>query len=182
MNDYRRVLCVLVNSRAARTSGQCFIQCVGFWKQPKDSVFPSHLVRRTSSFSPHTPNFRQRWYLLRCIYRRYMLVCDMVWKYLGYSTLVSVLGVRCLPHNTFLLYVDHGFLHLTEPFVSRLMTGDGYYYTCTHKTYMNDYGSFWQRIVCFFAVNLRLNLRPFCFPHEKGKPVTPVLHCKHGRY
>ncbi|KAF4080960.1 hypothetical protein AMELA_G00155280 [Ameiurus melas] len=40
----------------------------------------------------------------------------------GYSTLLSVLGVRCLPHNTFLLYVDHGFLHLTEPFVSRLMT------------------------------------------------------------
>ncbi|MCJ8736267.1 hypothetical protein PDJAM_G00257090 [Pangasius djambal] len=40
----------------------------------------------------------------------------------GYSTLLSVLGVRCLPRHTFLLYVDHGFLHLTEPFVSRLMT------------------------------------------------------------
>ncbi|XP_060770256.1 gamma-secretase-activating protein [Neoarius graeffei] len=40
----------------------------------------------------------------------------------GYSTLLSVLAVRCLPHYTFLLYVDNGFLHLTEPFVSRLMT------------------------------------------------------------
>ncbi|KAG7324197.1 hypothetical protein KOW79_012213 [Hemibagrus wyckioides] len=40
----------------------------------------------------------------------------------GYATLLSVLGVRCLPHHTFLLYVDRGFLHLTEPFVSRLMT------------------------------------------------------------
>ncbi|KAK2834675.1 hypothetical protein Q7C36_015376 [Tachysurus vachellii] len=40
----------------------------------------------------------------------------------GYSTLLSVLGVRCLPRHTFLLYVDRGFLHLTEPFVSRLMT------------------------------------------------------------
>ncbi|TSK13560.1 Gamma-secretase-activating protein [Bagarius yarrelli] len=48
----------------------------------------------------------------------------------GYFTLLSVLGVRCVPHRTFLQYVDHGFLHLTEPFVSRLMTdldnGNGY--------------------------------------------------------
>lgn len=41
----------------------------------------------------------------------------------GYSTLLSVLGVRCLPQHTFLQYVDHGLLQLTEPFVSRLMTG-----------------------------------------------------------
>ncbi|XP_051746869.1 gamma-secretase-activating protein isoform X3 [Ctenopharyngodon idella] len=41
----------------------------------------------------------------------------------GYSTLLSVLGVRCLPRHTFLQYVDHGLLQLTEPFVSRLMTG-----------------------------------------------------------
>ncbi|XP_059361327.1 gamma-secretase-activating protein-like [Carassius carassius] len=40
----------------------------------------------------------------------------------GYSTLLSVLGVRCLPQYTFLQYVDHGLLQLTEPFVSRLMT------------------------------------------------------------
>ncbi|XP_036432647.1 gamma-secretase-activating protein isoform X1 [Colossoma macropomum] len=40
----------------------------------------------------------------------------------GYSTLLTVLGVRCLPSHTFLQYVDHGFLQLTEPFVSRLMT------------------------------------------------------------
>ncbi|XP_035379532.1 gamma-secretase-activating protein isoform X2 [Electrophorus electricus] len=40
----------------------------------------------------------------------------------GYSTLLTVLGMRCLPRHTFLQYVDHGFLKLTEPFVSRLMT------------------------------------------------------------
>uniref|UniRef100_A0A672QZ55 Gamma-secretase-activating protein C-terminal domain-containing protein n=1 Tax=Sinocyclocheilus grahami TaxID=75366 RepID=A0A672QZ55_SINGR len=40
----------------------------------------------------------------------------------GYSTLLSVLGSRCLPQHTFLQYVDHGLLQLTEPFVSRLMT------------------------------------------------------------
>uniref|UniRef100_A0A3B1JA46 Gamma-secretase activating protein n=1 Tax=Astyanax mexicanus TaxID=7994 RepID=A0A3B1JA46_ASTMX len=40
----------------------------------------------------------------------------------GYSTLLTVLGVRCLPRHTFLQYVDHGFLQLTDPFVSRLMT------------------------------------------------------------
>ncbi|KAA0721078.1 Gamma-secretase-activating protein [Triplophysa tibetana] len=40
----------------------------------------------------------------------------------GYSTLLSVLGIRCLPRHTFLQYVDHGLLQLTEPFVSRLMT------------------------------------------------------------
>ncbi|XP_029603190.1 gamma-secretase-activating protein [Salmo trutta] len=40
----------------------------------------------------------------------------------GYHTLLSVLGVRCLPRHTFLQYVDHGVLQLTETFVSRLMT------------------------------------------------------------
>ncbi|XP_061107516.1 gamma-secretase-activating protein [Conger conger] len=40
----------------------------------------------------------------------------------GYHTLLSVLGVRCLPRHTFLQYVDHGLLQLTETFVSRLMT------------------------------------------------------------
>ncbi|CAG5927626.1 unnamed protein product [Menidia menidia] len=40
----------------------------------------------------------------------------------GYHTLFTVLAVRCLPHHTFLQYIDHGFLQLTETFVSRLMT------------------------------------------------------------
>uniref|UniRef100_UPI003AAC32F3 gamma-secretase-activating protein-like n=1 Tax=Centroberyx gerrardi TaxID=166262 RepID=UPI003AAC32F3 len=40
----------------------------------------------------------------------------------GYHTLLAVLGVRCLPHHTFLQYLDHGLLQLTETFVSRLMT------------------------------------------------------------
>uniref|UniRef100_A0A3P9P5N9 Gamma-secretase-activating protein C-terminal domain-containing protein n=1 Tax=Poecilia reticulata TaxID=8081 RepID=A0A3P9P5N9_POERE len=41
----------------------------------------------------------------------------------GYHTLFAVFAVRCLPHQTFLQYIDHGFLQLTETFVSRLMTG-----------------------------------------------------------
>ncbi|XP_035003688.1 gamma-secretase-activating protein isoform X2 [Hippoglossus stenolepis] len=40
----------------------------------------------------------------------------------GFHTLVAVLAVRCLPHHTFLQYIDHGFLQLTETFLSRLMT------------------------------------------------------------
>ncbi|XP_014826294.1 PREDICTED: gamma-secretase-activating protein isoform X1 [Poecilia mexicana] len=40
----------------------------------------------------------------------------------GYHTLFAVFAVRCLPHQTFLQYIDHGFLQLTETFVSRLMT------------------------------------------------------------
>ncbi|XP_054655967.1 gamma-secretase-activating protein isoform X3 [Dunckerocampus dactyliophorus] len=40
----------------------------------------------------------------------------------GYHTLLAMFAVRCLPHHTFLQYVDHGFLQLTETFVSRLMT------------------------------------------------------------
>ncbi|XP_029902094.1 gamma-secretase-activating protein isoform X2 [Myripristis murdjan] len=40
----------------------------------------------------------------------------------GYHTLLAVLGVRCLPHQTFLQYIDHGLLQLSETFVSRLMT------------------------------------------------------------
>ncbi|KAF3859584.1 hypothetical protein F7725_021983 [Dissostichus mawsoni] len=40
----------------------------------------------------------------------------------GYHTLLAVFAVRCLPQPTFLQYVDHGFLQLTETFVSRLMT------------------------------------------------------------
>uniref|UniRef100_A0A3Q3FXM6 Gamma-secretase activating protein n=1 Tax=Kryptolebias marmoratus TaxID=37003 RepID=A0A3Q3FXM6_KRYMA len=39
----------------------------------------------------------------------------------GYHTLFAVFAVRCLPHHTFLQYIDHGFLQLTETFVSRLM-------------------------------------------------------------
>uniref|UniRef100_A0A671SN45 Gamma-secretase-activating protein C-terminal domain-containing protein n=1 Tax=Sinocyclocheilus anshuiensis TaxID=1608454 RepID=A0A671SN45_9TELE len=49
---------------------------------------------------------------------KWLIMC----AFLGYSTLLSVLGVRCLPQHTFLQYVDHGLLQLTEPFVSRLMT------------------------------------------------------------
>ncbi|GAA6230687.1 gamma-secretase-activating protein isoform X2 [Lates japonicus] len=41
----------------------------------------------------------------------------------GYHTLLAVFAVRCLPHQTFLQYIDHGFLQLTETFLSRLMTG-----------------------------------------------------------
>ncbi|KPP63708.1 gamma-secretase-activating protein-like [Scleropages formosus] len=40
----------------------------------------------------------------------------------GYHTLLAVLGMRCLPRHTFLQYVDHGLLQLTDPFVSRLLT------------------------------------------------------------
>ncbi|XP_044199242.1 gamma-secretase-activating protein isoform X2 [Thunnus albacares] len=40
----------------------------------------------------------------------------------GYHTLLAVFAVRCLPRHTFLQYIDHGFLQLTETFVSRLMT------------------------------------------------------------
>ncbi|XP_077356204.1 gamma-secretase-activating protein isoform X2 [Festucalex cinctus] len=41
----------------------------------------------------------------------------------GYHTLLAALALRCLPRHTFLQYVDHRFLQLTETFVSRLMTG-----------------------------------------------------------
>lgn len=41
----------------------------------------------------------------------------------GYHTLLAALALRCLPHRTFLQYVDHRFLRLTDTFVSRLMTG-----------------------------------------------------------
>lgn len=41
----------------------------------------------------------------------------------GYHTLLAVFAVRCLPHHTFLQYIDHGVVQLTETFVSRLMTG-----------------------------------------------------------
>lgn len=40
----------------------------------------------------------------------------------GFHTLLAVFGVRCLPHHTFLLYLDHKLLQLTETFVARLMT------------------------------------------------------------
>nr|XP_043878765.1 gamma-secretase-activating protein isoform X1 [Solea senegalensis] len=40
----------------------------------------------------------------------------------GFHTLVAVFAVRCLPHHIFLQYIDHGFLQLTETFLSRLMT------------------------------------------------------------
>lgn len=41
----------------------------------------------------------------------------------GYHTLLAVFAVRCLPHHTFIQYIDHGVVQLTETFVSRLMTG-----------------------------------------------------------
>ncbi|TMS03098.1 Gamma-secretase-activating protein [Larimichthys crocea] len=40
----------------------------------------------------------------------------------GYHTLLAVFAVRCLPHHTFLQYIDQGILQLSETFVSRLMT------------------------------------------------------------
>ncbi|XP_062374275.1 gamma-secretase-activating protein isoform X2 [Sardina pilchardus] len=39
----------------------------------------------------------------------------------GYSSLLAVLGVKCVSHHSFLQFVDHGLLQLTEPFVSRIM-------------------------------------------------------------
>ncbi|XP_048124270.1 gamma-secretase-activating protein isoform X1 [Alosa alosa] len=39
----------------------------------------------------------------------------------GYNSLLSVLGVKCVSHHSFLQFVDHGLLQLTEPFVSRIM-------------------------------------------------------------
>uniref|UniRef100_A0A673BT06 Gamma-secretase-activating protein C-terminal domain-containing protein n=1 Tax=Sphaeramia orbicularis TaxID=375764 RepID=A0A673BT06_9TELE len=39
----------------------------------------------------------------------------------GYNTLLAVFAVRCLPHPTFLQYIDHKLLQLTETFVSRPM-------------------------------------------------------------
>lgn len=44
-----------------------------------------------------------------------------------------MLGVRCLPRHTFLLYADHGILQLTEAFVSLLMTG-----TTTHAQRLHN--------------------------------------------
>ncbi|XP_061770290.1 gamma-secretase-activating protein isoform X2 [Nerophis ophidion] len=40
----------------------------------------------------------------------------------GYNTLLAAFAVRLLPRHTFLQYVDHGILRLTETFVSRLLT------------------------------------------------------------
>ncbi|XP_055009629.1 gamma-secretase-activating protein isoform X1 [Boleophthalmus pectinirostris] len=40
----------------------------------------------------------------------------------GFHTLLAVLAVRCLPHHSFLQYIDHKLLQLTETFVARLMT------------------------------------------------------------
>uniref|UniRef100_A0A3B4XFW3 Gamma-secretase-activating protein C-terminal domain-containing protein n=1 Tax=Seriola lalandi dorsalis TaxID=1841481 RepID=A0A3B4XFW3_SERLL len=51
----------------------------------------------------------------------------------GYHTLLAVLAVRCLPHQTFLQYIDHGFLQLTETFLSRLMTGTHTHTPETHS-------------------------------------------------
>ncbi|XP_015208081.2 gamma-secretase-activating protein isoform X1 [Lepisosteus oculatus] len=39
----------------------------------------------------------------------------------GFNSLLTVLGMRCLPQHTFLQYIDHGILQLTEPFVTRLL-------------------------------------------------------------
>ncbi|MBN3298365.1 GSAP protein, partial [Amia calva] len=38
----------------------------------------------------------------------------------GFNSLLTVLGLRCLPTHTFLQYLDHGILQLTEPFVMQL--------------------------------------------------------------
>ncbi|KAI3366792.1 hypothetical protein L3Q82_009456 [Scortum barcoo] len=54
----------------------------------------------------------------------------------GYHTLLAVFAVRCLPHHTFLQYIDHGVLQLTETFVSRLMTVT--YLTIPLKTYQHQ--------------------------------------------
>ncbi|KAJ0012449.1 hypothetical protein NQD34_016783 [Periophthalmus magnuspinnatus] len=40
----------------------------------------------------------------------------------GFHTLLAVLAVRCLPRHSFLQYIDHKLLQLTETFVARLMT------------------------------------------------------------
>lgn len=54
----------------------------------------------------------------------------------GYHTLLAVFAVRCLPHHTFLQYIDHGVVQLTETFVSRLMTGT--------RTATNTDGRSWE--------------------------------------
>ncbi|KAJ7983470.1 hypothetical protein DPEC_G00377940, partial [Dallia pectoralis] len=51
----------------------------------------------------------------------------------GYHTLLAMLGARCLPRHTFLQYLDHGVLQLTETFVTHLMTGT---HTHTHTDSM----------------------------------------------
>ncbi|XP_072311000.1 gamma-secretase-activating protein [Eucyclogobius newberryi] len=40
----------------------------------------------------------------------------------GFHTLLAVFAVRCLPQHSFLQYIDHKLLQLTETFVARLMT------------------------------------------------------------
>ncbi|XP_031438222.1 gamma-secretase-activating protein isoform X2 [Clupea harengus] len=39
----------------------------------------------------------------------------------GYNSLLAVLGLKCVCRHSFLQFVDHSLLQLTEPFVSRLM-------------------------------------------------------------
>ncbi|KAM9824651.1 gamma-secretase-activating protein [Neosynchiropus ocellatus] len=41
---------------------------------------------------------------------------------LGFNSLLSMLALRCLPRHTFLQYLDHRCLQLTESFVCRLVT------------------------------------------------------------
>jgi len=78
--------------------------------------------------------------------------------FLGYSTLLSVLGVRCLPRHTFLQYVDHGLLQLTEPFVSRLMTGTN----LTIRIYIMFLKAVYLYIVCTYTIG-RLHPSPMNF-------------------
>uniref|UniRef100_A0A3Q2YSH4 Gamma-secretase-activating protein C-terminal domain-containing protein n=1 Tax=Hippocampus comes TaxID=109280 RepID=A0A3Q2YSH4_HIPCM len=55
--------------------------------------------------------------------RTNLLLAFFFFFWSGYHTLLAALALRCLPQRTFLQYVDHRFLRLTDTFVSRLMTG-----------------------------------------------------------
>lgn len=98
-----------------------------------------------------------------------LFMCALV----GYSTLLSVLGVRCLPQHTFLQYVDHGLLQLTEPFVSRLMTGTNlntcFNTSCSESSKYKHLGLYWSPLyscaflqhICGHHINVSNRLKLF---------------------
>ncbi|MEE6509593.1 hypothetical protein FKM82_026959 [Ascaphus truei] len=52
----------------------------------------------------------------------------------GFQTLHLLLGVRCLPLETFLHYIDTGVLQLTETFAAKLLKGKAHHSTvCVKK-------------------------------------------------
>ena len=57
---------------------------------------------------------------LLCIYRTNRLYLYL-YLFIGFHTLFTIAGFRCLDRHMFLQYLDHGVLHPTEEFISRLM-------------------------------------------------------------